>query len=237
MDELSRQTLLCRRALLAAVRRVVDKYKWRMPFMVLPQVVTLVGFAIFYAVSDKLKDNIMCAGTYPTLPGINTWSSDNLAGPAKRAMGLGFMIMMGNVSGFGGSYLFISSEAPRYPTAYGVSLGLLCVAIVASIGLDYVYWTINKRRQAMTPAEAYRRAMAHAQAKITPPSSQDDGALGDLIDLTDNLTIRQQRGHSTLDTAIGIAGAARFNGPSASHSRPNDGKMCGSVDQADSHGN
>ncbi len=72
MDELSRQTLLCRRALLAAVRRVVDKYKWRMPFMVLPQVVTLVGFAIFYAVSDKLKDNIMCAGTYPTLPGINT---------------------------------------------------------------------------------------------------------------------------------------------------------------------
>ena len=112
-------------------------------------------------------------------------------------MGLGFMIMMGNVSGFGGSYLFISSEAPRYPTAYGVSLGLLCVAIVASIGLDYVYWTINKRRQAMTPAEAYRRAMAHAQAKITPPSSQDDAALGDLIDLTDELTIRQQE-----DTAL-----------------------------------
>jgi MFS family permease len=139
-----------------------DRYRWRMPFMVVPQVITLIGFAILYAVSDKLKDNIalayfclfiVCAGTYPTLPGINSWSSDNLAGPAKRAMGLGFMIMMGNVSGFGGSYLFIASEAPRYPTAYGVSLGLLCVAIVASVGLDYVYWTINKRRNAMTEDE------------------------------------------------------------------------------------
>ena len=46
-------------------------------------------------------------------------------------------------------------------------------------------------------SQAYRRAMAHAQAKITPPSSQDDAALGDLIDLTDELTIRQQE-----DTAL-----------------------------------
>ncbi|KEZ45652.1 hypothetical protein SAPIO_CDS2017 [Scedosporium apiospermum] len=139
-----------------------DKYRWRMPFMVGPQVLTLVGFAILYVVSDKLKDNIalayfclfiVCAGTYPTLPGINSWSSDNLAGPAKRAMGLGFMIMMGNVSGFGGSYIFINKEAPKYPTAYGLSLGLLCTAVVASISLDYVYWTINKRRKAMTPEE------------------------------------------------------------------------------------
>ncbi len=41
-------------------------------------------------------------------------------------------------------------------------------------------------------SQAYRRAMAHAQAKITPPSSQDDAALGDLIDLTDNFTMRQE---------------------------------------------
>ncbi|KAK3896555.1 major facilitator superfamily domain-containing protein, partial [Staphylotrichum tortipilum] len=145
-----------------------DKYKWRMPFMVVPQIVTLIGFAILYAVSDKLKDNIalayfclfiVCAGTYPTLPGINSWSSDNLAGPAKRAIGLGFMIMMGNVSGFGGSYLFIASEAPRYPTAYGVLLGLLCVAIVMSVGLDGIYWTINKRRQAMTREEIAAKYM------------------------------------------------------------------------------
>ena len=54
-----------------------------MPFMVVPQVVTLVGFAIFYAVSDKLKDNIMCAGTYPTLPGINSRFSDNW--PVRRS--------------------------------------------------------------------------------------------------------------------------------------------------------
>ena len=143
-----------------------DKYRWRMPFMVVPQVVTLIGFAILYVVSDKLSDNIalayfclfiVCGGTYPTLPGINSWSSDNIAGPAKRAMGLGFMIMMGNVSGFGGSYIFINSEAPKYPTAYGLSLGLLCTAIVACLALDYTYWTINKRRKAMSSEEISRK--------------------------------------------------------------------------------
>lgn len=139
-----------------------DKYRWRMPFMVGPQVLTLVGFAVLYVVSGDLKKNvavayfclfIVCAGTYPSLPGINSWSSDNLAGPAKRATGLGFMIMMGNLSGFGGSYIFINSEAPRYPTAYGLSLGLLSGAVVACFLLDYTYWTINKRRDRMSRDE------------------------------------------------------------------------------------
>jgi len=72
-------------------------------------------------------------------------------------MGLGFMIMMGNVSGFGGSYIFINSEAPKYPTAYGLSLGLLCVAVVSCLALDYTYWKINKRRGAMSPEEISTR--------------------------------------------------------------------------------
>jgi len=72
-------------------------------------------------------------------------------------MGLGFMIMMGNLSGFGGSYIFINSEAPRYPTAYGLSLGLCSGAILACISLDYAYWRINKRRQAMTAEEVSAR--------------------------------------------------------------------------------
>jgi hypothetical protein len=63
------------------------------------------------------------------------------------------MIMMGNLSGFGGSYIFINSEAPRYPTAYGLSLGLLSGAVVACFLLDYTYWTINKRRDRMSRDE------------------------------------------------------------------------------------
>ena len=139
-----------------------DKYRWRMPFMVGPQLITLAGFAILFSVSDKLDTStglayfalfITSAGTYPTLPGVNSWSSDNLAGPAKRAMGLGFMIMMGNLSGFGGSYIFINSESPRYPTAYGISLGLLCAAIITSLSLEFLYWTINKRNAALSAEE------------------------------------------------------------------------------------
>ena len=38
---------------------------------------------------------------------------------------------------------------------------------------------------------AYRRAMAHAQTKARPPVTQEEPALGDLIDLTDNLTITE----------------------------------------------
>lgn len=134
--------------------------------MVGPQLITLAGFAILFSVSDELHSStglayfalfVACAGTYPTLPGVNSWSSDNLAGPAKRAMGLGFMIMMGNLSGFGGSYIFINSEAPRYPTAYGLSLGLLCVAILTTLSLESLYWRINKTRAAVTSDEICSR--------------------------------------------------------------------------------
>ena len=148
-----------------------------MPFMVTPQLVTLVGFAILFVVSENLADNIGvayfclflgCAGTYPTLPGVNSWSSDNLAGPAKRAMGLGFMIMMGNLSGFGGSYIFINSEAPKYTTAYSLSISLLCLAILTTLTLEVLYWKINRSRASLT--------MEDIQAQYT---EEDLDKLGD----------------------------------------------------------
>jgi hypothetical protein len=39
-------------------------------------------------------------------------------------------------------------------------------------------------------SQAYRRAMAHAQARTRPPNSQAEPPLGDVVDRTDNLTIR-----------------------------------------------
>jgi len=43
---------------------------------------------------------------------------NNLSGPAKRAMGIGWMTGVGNMGGITGSFIFIEKEAPRYPTGF-----------------------------------------------------------------------------------------------------------------------
>ncbi|KAK5310805.1 hypothetical protein LTR93_011927 [Exophiala xenobiotica] len=139
-----------------------DRFRWRMPFLVGSQLLTLTGFAVIYSRTEKLNENVgvayfslflICAGTYPSPPGVSSWTSENLAGPVKRAMGLEYMISMGNLSGFGGSYIFIRTEAPKYPTGYGLALGFSCIAIVCSLLPELVYSIKNKRRSKMTRNE------------------------------------------------------------------------------------
>lgn len=153
-----------------------DRLSWRMPFLVGPMLVLTVGFATIFGVSGEMASNVgpayfalflICGGIYPLLPGNQAWTSNNLAGPTKRAMGLGLMIMVGNLSGFVGSYIYIDTQAPTYPTGYGTSLAIVGCAILSCLTLEYVYWTKNKRNGQWTEEEVL--------AKYTPQELQDMG--------------------------------------------------------------
>ncbi|KAI8159441.1 hypothetical protein K4K49_004085 [Colletotrichum sp. SAR 10_70] len=102
-----------------------DKYSWRMPFILGPQLLLVVAFTILFTKSEDIKDNIAlnyfaiclaCFGMYPILPGVNAWNVANTPSPTKRAISIGFLVCVGNIGGLIGSYIYMDKEAPRYPT-------------------------------------------------------------------------------------------------------------------------
>ncbi|VUC20478.1 unnamed protein product [Clonostachys rosea] len=143
-----------------------DKFKWRMPFIVTAQVLVLISFAVLSAKADNIKSNIptcyfaiflASVGFYPINPGGNAWTLSNLAGPTKRAQGIGYMICLGNIGGIIGSYIYIEDEKPTYPTGFGASLGFAGLGVIACLLLEFFFWRINKSRDAMTEAEVRRK--------------------------------------------------------------------------------
>lgn len=96
--------------------RYSDRYR-RHPFIVGPLLIMIIGFAVVVPFAPTVVDNfgqvyfglvLANIGIYCISPGTLAWSTGNMAGPAKRAMGISFLICMGNVGGIIGS--FVSSK-------------------------------------------------------------------------------------------------------------------------------
>ncbi|KAH8894005.1 MFS transporter [Thozetella sp. PMI_491] len=135
---------------------LADRYKWRMPFIVGPQLCVITAFAVLFSKAEQIRSNIAlcyfgvclaCFGMYPIFPGVNAWNVANQAGAAKRAASIGFLVAMGNAGGVIGSYIYKSNEAPKYPTGYGTSLAFAATGIVAALSLEFLLWRSNKRHE------------------------------------------------------------------------------------------
>ena len=92
---------------------------------------------------------------YPIGPGVQAWNMNNLAGPAKRAMGIGWMTGVGNMGGITGSFIFMEKEAPKYPTGFGASLGFAAAGVLAALLLEFLLWSINKKNEKLTEADVH----------------------------------------------------------------------------------
>ncbi|KAJ0282858.1 hypothetical protein COL940_004988 [Colletotrichum noveboracense] len=143
-----------------------DKYSWRMPFILGPQLLLVVAFTILFTKSEDIKDNIAlnyfaiclaCFGMYPILPGVNAWNVANTPSPTKRAISIGFLVCVGNIGGLIGSYIYMDKEAPRYPTGYGASFGFASAGIIAVITLEALLYRRNKKKELMTEDEVRQR--------------------------------------------------------------------------------
>ncbi|KAK8124147.1 hypothetical protein PG999_004065 [Apiospora kogelbergensis] len=143
-----------------------DKYKWRMPFIIGPQLCVVVSFAVLFAKAAAIQSNIglcyfavclACAGMYPIFPGVNAWNVANSAGAAKRAIAIGYLICAGNIGGVVGSYIYQEREAPRYPTGYGNSLAFASAGIVAMLVLEFCLWSSNQRNARLTDEDVRAR--------------------------------------------------------------------------------
>lgn len=94
---------------------------------------------------------------YPIGAGVQAWNLNNLAGPTKRAMGIGYLTCVGNMGGIIGSFIFIDKEAPRYPTGYGSSVSFASAGIVACLILEILLARANKKKATYTEEDVYSR--------------------------------------------------------------------------------
>lgn len=154
-----------------------DRFSWRMPFIVGPQLVVIVAYSVLFAMAGDITNNVpacyfsiclACLGLYPINPCGNAWNLNNLAGPSKRAMGIAFMLCIGNVGGIIGGFIYIDSEKPKYPTGFGSSLGFVAAGVLACLVVEALYKYINTQRAKMTEEEVV--------AKYTP---EELDAMGD----------------------------------------------------------
>lgn len=61
---------------------------------------------------------------------------------------MALLISLGNWGGICGSNIFIAAQAPKYPTGFGVGLGICCAAIITAFILRKVYHHENVKRDA-----------------------------------------------------------------------------------------
>lgn len=153
--------------ILGAISAVVsalfaDRLSWRWPFIVAPQALLTICYAILFVYSKHISSNValcytfVCISTmsvYPIVPGGNTWTANNLAPQSKRALGIAFMVAMGNIGGIVGSFIFKTNESPAYPTGWGTCIAFVVAGMVCATTLEVSYMAINKKRAQKTEEE------------------------------------------------------------------------------------
>ncbi|KAI0188257.1 major facilitator superfamily domain-containing protein [Astrocystis sublimbata] len=161
---------------------MADRYKQRALAVVLPNVMAAVGIVIII-VSIRLPGIpgvtyfgifFLAAGLYCVSPSVTAWISLNCAGDMKRAVSIGLMISIAQLSGILGSNIFLAREAPLYPTGFGI-----CITLLVSFGIIWpgIYWGILKK------INAQRAAMSRVDiaARYTEEELADMGDLSPLF--------------------------------------------------------
>lgn len=142
--------------------KLSDRFYRRMPFIVIPWTVFIIGYAVIMSFGAHTADNVgpsyfavflVCIGLFPVNPAITSWAANNIAPASKRAIGLAFFVSVGNIGGVLAGFMFLQHEAPAYPTGYGISLGVLVVGNIVAIVLEIVYIRINRARAKISEEE------------------------------------------------------------------------------------
>lgn len=89
---------------------------------------------------------LVVPGGYVTQPIVLAWMSNLVSGHYKRSVSSACQVGFGNLGGIVASNVFFQSEAPKYPTGYGVSLGMLWICGAACTSLLLLVKFENKKR-------------------------------------------------------------------------------------------
>lgn len=130
---------------------LADCYHHRISFALGGYLFTTIGFAILRQLKlpapsiSMLGLYFVSMGTYVSMPMVWSLTLANLPSPFQKAIGVGFVIGIGNVGAFTSAWFFRSAEAPRYHSGMTNSLifSVLAFALVTFAAIHIV--VANKR--------------------------------------------------------------------------------------------
>ncbi|KAL5395127.1 hypothetical protein PMIN06_000402 [Paraphaeosphaeria minitans] len=132
-----------------------DRLRHRFWFCIFGLVVASVGYILLLCGSTLSAGVkyfalfLIVPGGYICQPIVLVWVSNLMSGHYKRSVSSGMQVGLGNIGGIVASNVFLESEAKdaRYPTGYGVSLGMLWICGAASVALFFYVKRENGKRE------------------------------------------------------------------------------------------
>lgn len=129
---------------------VSDKLRHRFAFTLAGCAIATIGYAILICQKSVpvgaryFALYAITGGGYMTQPILMGWLSNNMAGHYKQSIAAAMQIGLGNCGGLVASNIFFDSEAPDYPTGFGVSLGMVWVCGLSCI--VFLAWLYRENR-------------------------------------------------------------------------------------------
>lgn len=136
-----------------------DLLRQRYIFGMVGMLISLIGWSIQVA---GLKDaNIrymgmffLTAGCYVTMPVVVVWFANLSPSSAKRNVGLAAVVALGNCGAFVSSNVFITEEAPKYPTGFKTGLGFCVMSMAAMTALFVGLMMQNSRKAKLNQSDS-----------------------------------------------------------------------------------
>lgn len=135
-----------------SVALVSDAIEHRFGFVLLGCVVATAGYTILInqvLVSTAVRYFalfLITSGGFIAQPVAIVWLNNNMGGHYKRGIAAALQVGLGNIGGLVASNVYITTEAPLFPTGFGVSLGCLWVSGVAACAFFLVLFLENRKR-------------------------------------------------------------------------------------------
>lgn len=131
--------------LIIANGSIVDSDNLEVKFAVLT---LIIAFSFNWRTSIKTSDHSTLhtsANTSPTDPVHGSWIALNAKSPGERSISMAIFIMGANVSGIVSGQLFQAEDAPRYKTAWTVTMAMSSAGVVSALWTNAQYWWLNRR--------------------------------------------------------------------------------------------
>ena len=155
--------------------KLSDRFYWRMPFLAAPMLIVTTAFSIIFSLNGALASHkgvayfsvvLAVIGIYPIQAAAASWNANNIAPASRRAIGIALMNAVGNCGGIIGSFMYLETEKPKYPTGFGLSLAFGASGFCVALLLEWSYIHANKRKAAI---------MEEAKVKYTEEELFDMG--------------------------------------------------------------
>ena len=135
--------------------RLSDRFYWRMPFVVIPMLIVTVAYSVIISLNGELQEKrgvayfgvvLAVVGIYPIQAAAASWNANNIAPSSRRAIGIALMNCVGNVGGIVGSFMYLETEKPKYPTGFVLSLAFGATGLIVALLLEWSYKVANARK-------------------------------------------------------------------------------------------